>query len=130
MARTMKIAWWKWLPFQGWRSVGMTESADEIPDRLPRNGAVLVGSSQRLKWIVFDCPCRRDHRIMLNTDSARRPTWAVTEGPGTRLLVYAGRLMAQGIAPQRACEVAIVQAMTDDVLLAAGVRQVVSAIFQ
>jgi nitric oxide reductase NorQ protein len=51
------------------------------------------------------------------------------EGPSTRLLVYAARLMAQGVAPQRACEVAIVQAMTDDVLLAAGVRQVVNAIF-
>ncbi|HET9652741.1 MAG TPA: CbbQ/NirQ/NorQ/GpvN family protein [Usitatibacter sp.] len=52
------------------------------------------------------------------------------EGPSTRLLVYAGRLMAQGVAPQRACEVAIVQAMTDDVLLAGGVRQVVNAIFK
>ena len=52
------------------------------------------------------------------------------EGPSTRLLVYAGRLMAQGVAPQRACEVAIVHAMTDDVLLANGVRQVVNAIFK
>jgi hypothetical protein len=83
----MKIAWWKWLPFQGWRSVGMTESADEIPDRLPRNGVLLVGSSERLKWIVFDCPCRRGHRIMLNTDSARRPTWAITEGPAQLLTI-------------------------------------------
>jgi nitric oxide reductase NorQ protein len=52
------------------------------------------------------------------------------EGPSTRLLVHAGRLIVQGVAPKRACEVAIVQAMTDDVLLAAGVRQVVDAVFK
>lgn len=52
------------------------------------------------------------------------------EGPSTRLLVHAARLVAQGVAPRRACEVAVVDAMTDDELLAAGVRQVVSAIFK
>lgn len=51
------------------------------------------------------------------------------EGPSTRLLVHAGRLMHQGVEPRRACEVAVVQAMTDDVVLAGGVRQVVEAIF-
>jgi nitric oxide reductase NorQ protein len=51
------------------------------------------------------------------------------EGPSTRLLVYAARLMRQGVAPRRACEVALVQALTDDVLLVGGVRQVVDAIF-
>jgi nitric oxide reductase NorQ protein len=52
------------------------------------------------------------------------------EGPSTRLLVHAGRLIAQGVAPRRACEVAIIQSMTDDVLLANGVRQVVDAVFK
>jgi len=52
------------------------------------------------------------------------------EGPSTRLLVHAARLAAQGVAPRRACEVAVVQAMTDDAVLAAGVRQVVDAIFR
>ena len=51
------------------------------------------------------------------------------EGPSTRLLIYAGRLIAQGVAPRRACDVAIVQAMTDDFLLAKGIRQVIEAIF-
>jgi nitric oxide reductase NorQ protein len=51
------------------------------------------------------------------------------EGPSTRLLIYAGRLIAQGIAPRRACDVAIIQAMTDDALLAKGIRQVIHAIF-
>lgn len=52
------------------------------------------------------------------------------EGPSTRLLVHAGRLIAHGVEAKRACEVAVIQAMTDDVLLAGGVRQVVSAIFK
>ncbi len=52
------------------------------------------------------------------------------EGPSTRLLVHAGRLVAQGVEPRRACEVAVVQSMTDDALLAGGVRQVVDAIFK
>ena len=52
------------------------------------------------------------------------------EGPSTRLLVHAGRLIVEGVEPRRACEVAVVQAMTDDVLLAGGVRQVVEAVFR
>lgn len=51
------------------------------------------------------------------------------EGPSTRLLVYAGRLIAQGISPRRACDVAIAQAMTDDQTLVKGVREVVEAVF-
>jgi hypothetical protein len=73
----MKIAWWKWLPFQHWRIVGEAESADEVPDRLPRNGVALVGNLNRTKWIVFDCPCRSGHRIMLNADPGRNPRWTL-----------------------------------------------------
>jgi len=75
MADAMKIRWWKWLPFQPWRTIGLAESADEVPDRLPRNGVALVGSPDRIKWIIFDCPCRRGHRIMLNADIGRAPHW-------------------------------------------------------
>lgn len=51
------------------------------------------------------------------------------EGPSTRLLIYAAWMIAQGVAPRRACDVAIIQAMTDDTLLAKGIRQVIEAIF-
>ena len=83
----MKISWWKWLPFQAWRSVGLAESADEIPERLPRKGAVLVGSADLLKWVAFDCPCRRGHRIMVNTDTSRQPAWRVAPGSERRLTI-------------------------------------------
>jgi nitric oxide reductase NorQ protein len=65
----------------------------------------------------------------LGTEVRRLDQQNLLEGPSTRLLVHAGRLAAQGVAPRRACEVAVVQAMTDDAVLAAGVRQVVDAIF-
>jgi hypothetical protein len=75
----MRIAWWRWLPFQRWRVVGASDSADEIPERLPRNAVVLVADSARLKWIAFDCPCRTGHKIMLNADRDRTPHWTLQQ---------------------------------------------------
>jgi hypothetical protein len=73
----MKLFWTSWLPFRRWRVVGIVPSADEVPPILPRNGAVLVCDGGPPKWIVFDCPCRTGHRIMLNTDRQRYPAWRV-----------------------------------------------------
>lgn len=50
------------------------------------------------------------------------------EGPSTRLLIYAGRLAVQGVGLRRACEVAVVHAMTDDRVLQEGVTEVVKAV--
>jgi nitric oxide reductase NorQ protein len=51
------------------------------------------------------------------------------EGVSTRLLVYAGKLMARGVAPQRACEVAFVRTLTDDADLQRSVAEVVRDFF-
>lgn len=83
----MKIRWWQWLPFQRWRLLGFVEAADEIPQRLPKNGAVAVGSPARVKWIAFDCPCRTGHRIMLNLDSTRQPCWRIEAPAADRLSI-------------------------------------------
>lgn len=80
-----KIRWWQWLPVFSWRVVAVVDSADDIPARLPRNGAVLIGQVTKPKWVAFDCPCRTGHRILLNTDNARRPYWSVV--PGRKLSV-------------------------------------------
>ena len=86
MAELRRIQWWQWWPFFRWRIVAVVDAADEVPNRLPRNGAVLVGTRLRPKWIVFDCPCRSGHRIMLNTDKLRLPQWSTTvKGPLTIL---------------------------------------------
>lgn len=50
------------------------------------------------------------------------------EGVSTRLLVYAGRLAAGGIAPRRACEVAITRAISDDPDVQAAVHELVDAV--
>ena len=74
----MRIPWWQWWPFRRWRCIGYVASADEIPDKLPRNGAVIVGDAARPKWVGFDCPCRSGHRVLLNSDPARKPGWKLT----------------------------------------------------
>ena len=52
------------------------------------------------------------------------------EGASTRLLIYAGRLMAEGIAPRRAAQVAIVWTLTDDPELQRSIEEVSSSIFE
>ena len=52
------------------------------------------------------------------------------EGVGTRLLIYAGKLIAMGIAPRRACQVAVTWALTDDQQVQRSVDEVVYSIFE
>jgi len=51
----------------------------------------------------------------------------LAEGPGTRLLIAAGQLIAGGIAPRQACHSAIVGPLTDDPDLLAAISDLVSA---
>jgi hypothetical protein len=77
------IKWWQWAPIFPWRVVAEVEAADEVPEKLPRNGVVLVGSTRRPKWLAFDCPCRTGHRITIPLDPAHTPHWTMT---GARVL--------------------------------------------
>jgi nitric oxide reductase NorQ protein len=52
----------------------------------------------------------------------------LAEVPGTRLLVHAGRLVAAGLDPAHACEVALTAPLTDDPELAATLREIVAAV--
>jgi nitric oxide reductase NorQ protein len=51
------------------------------------------------------------------------------EGASTRVLIYAGRLIKEGIAPRRACHVAVTWGITDDPQVQRGLDEVVSTIF-
>jgi nitric oxide reductase NorQ protein len=51
------------------------------------------------------------------------------EGASTRVLIYAGRLIKEGIAPRRACEVAVTWGITDDPQVQRSLEEVVNAIF-
>jgi nitric oxide reductase NorQ protein len=50
------------------------------------------------------------------------------EGVSTRLLVYAAQLVAQGIEPKRACEVAVTQAVSDDVEVQRAIAAIIDVI--
>jgi hypothetical protein len=77
MALDRRLRWWQRLPRRKWRLVLLVDEGDEIPERLPRHAAVLVGPAEQPKWIAFDCPCRRGHRVMLNLDRRRLPAWSL-----------------------------------------------------
>jgi len=73
------IGWWQWLPLWSWRIVSTYEAVDEVPQFLPRNGVALVASEGVLKWLVFDCPCRSGHRMMLALQGSPRWTFSSHE---------------------------------------------------
>ena len=54
----------------------------------------------------------------------------LAEGVSTRLLIYAGRLIHEGIPPRRACHVAVVWALTDERDVQRSIEEVVSSIFE
>jgi nitric oxide reductase NorQ protein len=54
----------------------------------------------------------------------------LAEGASTRLLIYAGRLMQQGISARRACQVAIVWTLSDETELQRSIEEVVFSIFE
>jgi nitric oxide reductase NorQ protein len=56
-------------------------------------------------------------------------TVALAEAPSTRLLVSAARLIQAGFPPRAACNTAIVEALSDDREIVAGLRDVVALVF-
>jgi nitric oxide reductase NorQ protein len=51
------------------------------------------------------------------------------EGASTRMLVYAGTLMAKGLPPLQACNMALVQPISDDPDMLTALSNVVSSFF-
>jgi hypothetical protein len=51
------------------------------------------------------------------------------EGVSTRLLIYAGTLIREGIAIERACDVAIARPITDDADMQRSIMELVKAVF-
>ena len=52
------------------------------------------------------------------------------EGASTRLLIYAGKLISQGITPRRACQVSVNWAVTDDHAIQQSITEIISSIFE
>ena len=51
------------------------------------------------------------------------------EGISTRLLVYAGKLISDGVQPRVACEAAVTRAMTDDHEIQEAISEIIAGIF-
>lgn len=82
--------------FRPWLLDGMVSAGDEVPDRIPERRALVVGTHSSWKWLIFDCPCRTGHRIMLNLDPGRWPYWKLRVSSRRRITVspsidYRGR---------------------------------------
>ncbi|MGD9763024.1 MAG: CbbQ/NirQ/NorQ/GpvN family protein [Candidatus Binatia bacterium] len=56
-------------------------------------------------------------------------TSGLEEGVSTRLLVYAGQLIQQGVPPRRACQVSVSKSLTDDVESQRAIHELVCSIF-
>ncbi len=77
MARFSLKSWWQARRPGPWRIGVVVAEADQIPVTMSRYEATLVAPHGLPKWLAFDCPCERGHRIMLNLDPARSPRWKV-----------------------------------------------------
>jgi nitric oxide reductase NorQ protein len=97
---------------------------------------------QRFVAIEFDFPSpARETEIVMHESGVPRATArslaelavqirrlrdpGLAEGPGTRLLVSVGRLIASGIAPREACRTALAAPLTDDPDLLAAIEDLV-----
>lgn len=78
MARFSLTRWWKQARRKRlWRIVEVVQEADDIPATIPELGAVLVDSAGFKKWLAIDCPCESGHRVLLNLDPGRWPSWRI-----------------------------------------------------
>jgi nitric oxide reductase NorQ protein len=102
---------------------------------------------QRFIAIDFNYPPREQEAEIISHESGVDPAMAIElaklgekvrnlrehglgEGVSTRLLIYAGKLIARGISPRRACQVAVVWGLTDDAEVQRSIEEVVSSIFE
>ncbi len=70
-------------------------------------------------------------RLALLGEKVRRlRDHGMEEGVSTRLLIYAARLMISGIAPRRACELAVAKSITDDPETERAVTELSKSIFE
>ena len=102
---------------------------------------------QRFMAIEFNYPPREMEAKIVEHESGVTPAVAMdlaklgekvrhlkehglAEGASTRLLIYAGQLITEGIPARRACQVAVVWALTDERDVQRSIEEVVSSIFE
>ncbi len=77
-----------------------------------------------------DIPTETAKRLVSIGEKVRNlKNHGLEEGVSTRLLIYAGQLIKEGIPPQRACTAAIADTMTDDPDMRVSLNEIVRAFF-
>jgi nitric oxide reductase NorQ protein len=101
---------------------------------------------QRFVALEFDYPSAELERRIVATESGVSEAIAANlvrfaqmtrnlkgsgleEGASTRLLVHAGKLIADGVSPVAACKAAVAQAVTDDADMLKAIQELSSSIF-
>lgn len=59
------------------RRVRRYDTLPDVPDVLQSGTVAIVGAPRHPKWVAFDCPCARRHRIVLPV-AGPTSRWAVT----------------------------------------------------
>lgn len=72
------LRWRDWLPRRRYRLLGAVDAADEMPERLPRRGVVVVQAEGPPTWVAFDCPCDRRHRLLMPLGVGPGNRWRLT----------------------------------------------------
>lgn len=75
MARRLIRDFLEWASRRRWRVTGSYADLDDVPEVLKTREIAIVATPQFVKWIIFECPCRTGHRIMVNADPSRKPAW-------------------------------------------------------
>ncbi|HEX7036119.1 MAG TPA: CbbQ/NirQ/NorQ/GpvN family protein [Pseudomonadales bacterium] len=104
-----------------------------------------TSTRQRFVSLAFDYPDPEREAAIIAHESGVEPAMAerlatigekvrnlrehgFEEGVSTRLLVYTGELIRRGIAPRRAAEIAVVQAVSDDGTVQQAISDIVDAV--
>lgn len=84
MARQLIRDFLEWASLRRWHVAGSYDDIDDVPDVLRSRAIAIVTTPTFVKWIIFDCPCRSGHRIMVNADPSRKPSWGLrSQAPAT-----------------------------------------------
>lgn len=55
-------------------------SQADVPQKLPDDTLAVVGTAERPKWAILECPCGRGHQLTVSLSRAHRPHWRLSEG--------------------------------------------------
>ena len=87
---------------------------------------------QESQIISHESGCSEEHAGLLAALGGKIRNlreYGLEEGASTRVLIYAAKLINEGIKPRRACQVAVTWGITDDAQVQRSIDEVVSSIF-